>query len=493
MAVFKSNHNILILLCIFLIINACNKTRTKLIVENKNPIELKDKQKEVLVENNFSSEKVLKKKLNFSESIASNKVNDNDVVFEFKNERMLQGRDTQKIKKNKKTSKALTIVLKMLKQNLSLDNTNLNLNNDKNKKTIEYNRNSFNKEKSVNYRNILVFLPFTGPYPYSKFALKIRKSLDMAVLRFGSKNIQIIYFDTGINNYESQIENLLDNVNPYLIIGPFTRESLLKIKPFAKTKSIPIFTFSNDIALIEKNIWSLGFSPEEQVDSVFSCALKMGNKKFGLIVPNNLYGNIILDRSVSLIQTKKNNYFEKLQLSNKQINNKSQLFSILQQFLNYKENMVSSHTKFDTIFIGGSKEFILEIAPLLAFYDVDSRQVQILGTEEFNISEIKNEPSLEKAWFPMISNHNTDDLKLIWNEAWNDEYDYFTNAGFDAGIIGINYLNQDKTIDTFLKDVKSLVNGFTFKSNGSVKKPISVMQIEKLGMLKIIKICDNLD
>ena len=64
----------------------------------------------------------------------------------------------------------------------------------------------------------------------------------------------------------------------------------------------------------------------------------------------------------------------------------------------------------------------MEIAPLLAFYDVDSRRIQILGTEKFNIGDIKNEPSLEKAWIPMISNNNTEDLKLIWNDAWNDEF-----------------------------------------------------------------------
>ena len=93
----------------------------------------------------------------------------------------------------------------------------------------------------------------------------------------------------------------------------------------------------------------------------------------------------------------------------------------------------------------------------------------------------------------MIANNNVEDLKLIWNDAWNDDYDYFTNAGFDAGLIGINYLNQDKSINNFLKDTKSLVNGFIFNSNGFVKKPVSVMQIEKLGKLKNIKICNNLN
>ena len=486
-----SNSNIIILLCIFLIVNGCNQTIPKIIVEKQNPNKLiKDKQK-MTPKNNYFAEKVVKKKIGTSKNTTTNQLSDNDVVFEFRNERLLQGQVSKKPLQNKKTSKALSAVFKMLNQNLSLDTTNLNLNNTEVSNPIDYDKNVYNSEINGNFKNILALLPFTGSY--SNFALKIRESLDMSILRLGSKDIQIVYFDTGKDKYELNLKNILKTVKPKLIIGPFTRESLLKIKPFAKAESIPVFTFSNDIALIEKNIWSLGFSPEEQIDSIFSCSLRNGSKRFGLIAPENLYGNIILDRSVSLIKTNKDNYFEKLRLSNKQINNKPELFSILKNFLNYKEEVNSTHTKFDTIFLGGSKEFVLEIAPLLAFYDVDSRKVQILGTEEFNTSEIKNEPSLEKAWFPMISSQNTEDLKLIWNESWKDEYDYFTNAGFDAGIIGINYLNQNKTIDVFLKDVKSLINGFTFKANGLLTKPVSVMQIEKLGMLKNIKLCNDID
>jgi len=487
----NSNINIIVLLCIFLIVNACNQTIPKVIVEKQNANKLINEKHKIIRNKDYYAEKVVKKKIGTLNNSSSNKLKDDDVVFEFRNERLLQGKDTRKQIQNKKTNKALSAVFKMLKQNLSLDTTNLNLNNSEISSPIDYDKKIYNSEINENYKNILALLPFTGSY--SKFALKIRKSLDMSILRFGSKNIQIVYFDTGTDNYELNLENIIKTVKPKLIIGPFTRESLLKIKPFAKAESIPVFTFSNDIALIEKNIWSFGFSPEEQIDSIFSCSLRNGSKKFGLIVPKNLYGNIILDRSISLIKTNKDNYFEKLRLSDKQINDKTDLFSILKVFLNYKEDVNSIHTKFDTIFLGGSKEFILEIAPLLAFFDVDSRKVQILGTEEFNTSEIKNEPSLEKAWFPMIASQNTEDLKLIWNESWKDEYDYFKNAGFDAGIIGINYLNQNKTIDVFLKDVKSFINGFTFKANGSLTKPVSVMQIQKLGMLKNIKLCNNIN
>ena len=90
-----------------------------------------------------------------------------------------------------------------------------------------------------------------------------------------------------------------------------------------------------------------------------------------------------------MISENKNNYYSSLFLSNEELNNKTKLYSNLRRFLKYSESE-ETHTKFDTILIGGRKEFILEIAPLLAFFNVDSKFVKILGTETFNNEEIKN-------------------------------------------------------------------------------------------------------
>ena len=113
-----SNSNIIILLCIFLIVNGCNQTIPKIIVEKQNPNKLiKDKQK-ITPKNNYFAEKVVKKKIGTSKNKTNNQLNDNDFVFEFRNERVLQGQVSKKPLKNKKTSKALSAVFKMLNQNL---------------------------------------------------------------------------------------------------------------------------------------------------------------------------------------------------------------------------------------------------------------------------------------------------------------------------------------------------------------------------------------
>ena len=113
------------------------------------------------------------------------------------------------------------------------------------------------KVRAINYQNIIVFLPLTGKY--LNFGNKNKKSLDLSILNFGANKIKLIYFDTGKNIDKELLTNLFNKLGPKFIIGPFTREVLLKIKPFAKKDNIPILTFSNDIAMIENNVWSLGF------------------------------------------------------------------------------------------------------------------------------------------------------------------------------------------------------------------------------------------
>lgn len=549
MFVFRINYYFITLIFTLIFISSCNRSDTiksnliinnnvsKTILINK---EKKIKSKNVFIVNNIS--KVTKKKINLIDGIASNIINENDVVFEFRNERLLQGRENTNLIQNNNEKEAITAVFKMLKRNTNLEKNNVNLKYEKN--LIDYLLISKKFQNNPLTRNILVFLPFTGPYA-NNFGNKIRKAIDLSILRFGSDNIKVIYFDTGKNYLLEEVEILINELKPNLILGPFTRSSVLKIKPFVKLNSIPMFAFTNDIALVEKNIWSMGFSPEEQIDNIMECAVNNGYKSYGLIVPNDLYGKIILDRSIDNLSVNKNTSFSQLVLSNSEMKNKSKLETILKRFLAYNEKKAQViPSKFDAILIGGNKNFILEIAPLLAFYDIDSKKVKILGTEKFNVKAIKDEPSLEGAWFPILLNKKErnetiifyeeenilkaieeeldianekynnrkkinliikrqkifsdrkariykKDFKLVWKNTWNDDGDddYFSRVGFDVGILAINFLNQKKTIEEYIKNIQGLVTGFKFSANGYVKKAISVVEIQKLGEVKKIKKC----
>tara|TARA_B110000459_G_scaffold28251_1_gene28122 strand:+ start:470 stop:2176 length:1707 start_codon:yes stop_codon:yes gene_type:complete len=566
MFVFQKKNYFIILFFTLLFINSCNQTdivnskiiidntiskplltNKKIIVNKKNNSLILNAKKYIKKNDTFvknENSKIIKNNLNLLYGKELNVKNENDVVFEFRNERLLEGRELSNQNLKKKTNKALTAVFKMLKSNPSLENQNLNLKNEENlNHSIDYSLKLNQFPNNIVVKNIIVFLPFTGPYS-NNFGNKIRKAIDLSILRFGTDNINVVYFDTGTNYLLEEVELLIEKIKPEIILGPFTRSSVLKLKPYIKENLIPMFAFTNDIALVEKNIWSLGFSPEEQIDSIIKCSLDKGHKNYGLIVPNDLYGEIILNRAIDNLSEKSYTSFKKLLLSNTEMTNKSKLESILKRFLDYnKEQNQMLMPKFDAIFIGGNENFVLEIAPLLAFFDIDSQKVQILGTEKFNVKAIKNEPSLEGAWFPrildredrnelIIYNKEEDELKkikedlnteiennnfrknnlkakrlrivldrkarikekdftLVWKNTWGDDVNYFSKVGFDTGILAINFLNQDKKIEEYIENIEGSVTGFKFAANGYVKKLSSVVEIQKLGKLQNIRDCFN--
>ena len=155
---------------------------------------------------NFTKEEVLKQKITLKKRDPIPKKTDENVIFEFRSERLLQGRNSKNILQKEKTNKAILAVTKMLKQKLSILDKNINI--KKNKTNLIKDPYIFeNQNYSIN-KNILALLPLTGKY--SQFGRDIRKALDLSLFQTAPKNSQIIYYDTGKEINLEKIKHLIN-------------------------------------------------------------------------------------------------------------------------------------------------------------------------------------------------------------------------------------------------------------------------------------------
>ena len=448
------------------------------------------------LENNLKNDKVRKEVIS---NLFSKKSSSNNVIFEFKNERYLQGIDKKEFqKKSIIAEKAINATFKMLTKTPSTGMESLKFNeNYKVYKSINYKFNNyFENEKIFNHydnkKNILVLLPMSGLY--KKFGKKIRQALELSLLETKGKIIQISYFDTGKNFSSDKIIEAVGKNNPTLILGPLLRENIIKIKSIYNKLKVPIISFNNDNSLAEQYLWITGFSPQEQVKTMVNYSTSCNKSKLGFIGQKNKYGEMVFNTVNKLVRSQ--TLKKHLLLDERILNDKNILHKVLKRYLNYKENnkdVEKIQHVFDTIFLIGDTNFILEVMPILTYYDLDTSKTDVLGTNVLEDKILRTEHSVINAKFPKINDNNVDVFRTKWKKLWKNEPDTLSRLGYDIAKIGMWLIFQEMKLEELIKTNNNkftvLGNKYKFLSNGEVMRPIEIMKIDKLGKPKKIKLC----
>ena len=479
----------------FILLSSCSFHSLNKYSDNSNSTKIKSN--ELKNEDQLNKNKINKEKL---ENLFVLNKPSQSVVFEFKKERYLEGIDNKEIdNKINYAQKALQATFKMLSKAPTTGMEHLKIKNTSDKINLNF-KNFYNStsdtsnfDKTANDINVLVLLPFSNKF--RSIGEKIRKAIDLAVLESKNNNVKFIYFNTGNDFTSNDFQLILEKLSPKLIIGPLLRENLIKIKSIVINFKIPVFSFTNDNSLSENGIWALGFSPFDQINKIIDHAINCKKRKIGFISVDNDYGrkiyNVVENSEIlNLIK-------DKIFINDKIFKNKDKLRKIVSKFLNYNEKNnkdLLSNDEYDFIILIGDRNFILGLAPILTFYDVDFLKTELFGTSVLNDKTLLSEHSLINAKFPLISEININEFNKLWNLVWSKpNTDHLTRLGYYISKISIWVVSQDINFENLIEKGKNkfsiLGNKFVFKPNGNVLRPINIYKISKEGSTEMIRSC----
>ena len=469
-------------------LSSCSSYTSNKYSDNSNSTQIKSN--EFKTKNN----KIKKKKL---ENLYSLSNPSQSVVFEFRKERYLEGIQSKEVDNRiDYAQKALQATFKMLSKAPTTGMEHLKIKKTSHK--IKYNfENFYNSNASFNTTsediNVLVLLPFSKKF--RSIGEKIRKAVDLAILQSKNDRIKFIYFNTGKDFNTNDLELVIEKLNPRLLVGPLLRENLIKIKPVINKFKIPVFSFTNDSSLSEKGIWTLGFSPFDQINKIIDYAIKCKKEKIGFISVDNDYGRRIYNKVEN--SEIKNLIKNKIFINTQVFKNKENLRNTMSTFLNYNESNnkdLLSNEEYDFIILIGNRNFIFGLAPILTYYDVDLLKTELFTTSVLNDKTLLKEHSLINAKFPFISETNINEFNKLWQIAWSkSETDYLMRLGYYISKISIWVASQNTKFENQLENGRNkfsiLGNKFIFKANGNVLRPVNIYKINKSGMIKKINNC----
>ena len=298
-----------------------------------------------------------------------------------------------------------------------------------------------------------------------------------------------------------------------IYIGPIDNESTELAINYCEL-GIIFFSFASDTNLAKDCVYLINFFPKNELEQLFNF-LKT-DSKVAVLYPENEYGYkinslvdsiaynseaIILNRSsykndLSNVRTaiKELSKYElrkyelsrqKTLLSSKKDEKSKKRLKKLEKF------KTTSDYDFTHILIADYGLNLLQVAPLLTYYDVDPKIVQFMGTGVIDDQNFFFEPSLQGAIFPGIQNEKRSNLLDKYHLIYDKKFRRISTLPYDLlGLLNYVYSNNKSYYEfiELLNNEKVKFEGvdgnFYFKNN-MIERELDILKITSGKTIKI--------
>jgi branched-chain amino acid transport system substrate-binding protein len=209
-----------------------------------------------------------------------------------------------------------------------------------------------------------------------------------------------------------------------IVLGPLFSTSVSAAAPVVRRAGLNIIAFSNNRIVAEPGVFLAGLLPETQIDRVIGYADKRGIRRVGALIPAGAFGERVLaaarENAARLsLDIVKVGYFSDDATQTADAVRRISDFDLRRQELQNQIKALEGATDevskqtleklqkletfgplpFDALIVGASGQKLTEVAAQLGNFDVDTKQVRLLGLASWGASGTGREPALVGAWY----------------------------------------------------------------------------------------------
>ncbi len=322
--------------------------------------------------------------------------------------------------------------------------------------------------------------------------------------------IEIEYFE---NN--TQLEDIImeKNKTGKIFIGPIENQYSEIAKKFC-SHNIVFFAFSSNIKTAGDCVYLINFFPKNELEEMFLFLEK--DSKVALLYPENEYGykiNYLIDEIVNktdVILVNRSSYkndlsnvraaikeLGKYELRKYELERQKKILSSKKDQASKKrlkklqKFKTTNDYDFTHLLIADYGLNLMQVAPLLPYYDIDPNVVQFISTGVIDDDRFFYEPSLQGTIFPGVSKEKRLKLSEKYQEIYEERLLRVSTLPYD--LVGIlNYIfSRNLSFKQMLdllenKDIKfEGVDGEFYFKNNMIERDLNILKISNGNANKI--------
>lgn len=243
---------------------------------------------------------------------------------------------------------------------------------------------------------VALLLPLTATGHTEAVAKAMKQAGELALFELDNPAFQLIVKDdksTPEGARAAAEEAIKEGAE--VILGPLFAGSVQAVAPVARQAGIPVIAFSNDRQVAGNGVYLLGFLPQQEVDRVVSHSLAQGHRRFAALLPQDAYGKVV-EAAFRNAVTTGGGIIAALETypagTNAMVEPAQRIATALRQ-------AEEAQQPIDALFVPGGAETLPSLGPLLAYANLDTARVKLLGTGGWDYANIGRESVFLGGWY----------------------------------------------------------------------------------------------
>jgi ABC-type branched-subunit amino acid transport system substrate-binding protein len=270
-----------------------------------------------------------------------------------------------------------------------------------------------------------------------------------------------------------------------------------------------MIAFTNNRTAAGEGAFVIGFLPSQRVARVIAYAASRGATRFAALIPDGPYGEQVaasfhqaVQRAGGLV-VRTERYAPGIESATEAVKRlasydvRRAVLLNQQKALADRDDEVSRRARqrlearetvgdveFDAVLIPETGEAITTLAPLLPYYDIDTRKIRILGINDWSDRALRREPALKGAWYAGPAPEAREAFAERFRRIYQGEPHALAPLAYDAtalaAVLGAREAGADYSIDAL-----SAPNGFAgsaglfrLRPNGLVEHRFAVFEVQ---------------
>lgn len=329
---------------------------------------------------------------------------------------------------------------------------------------------------------VALLLPLSTTGKFGRVAKSMKNAAELALFETGEKAVLLIPKDTGGTPggaRKAASEAISEGAE--LILGPVFAGSVTAAGAVARSANVPVIGFSTTTSVAGNGIYLLSMTPQEEVDRIVDYAIKRGKKRFGALIPQGGYGNVVSGALKRSVEQRGGRVVavERYAQSSAGITGPTASIARLAS---------GSNPKIDTLLIAEGDPLLRSIAPLLSSSGMNKSRVKLIGTGLWANPAIASEPALRGGWFPSGPPGARRSYEQRYREVYGAPPVAISSLAYDgvklAGRLASAAPQGERYSRRSLEDETGFsgINGmFRFRQDGTPERGMSILEVTSSG------------